>query len=141
MSQLISLNAAMKTRLSARRLGVAALVAVLTIALPGCGSSQPSSDETNTDARRLRSLVGDLIDNSDDLPTLGAKFSRAAPPNAALLAKVRQYSLSLVEPIEVNGNLATFRVRVRQGQQERGEVKWTAVKEAGGWKLRATPLP
>jgi hypothetical protein len=131
---------AARARLSIRH-GPALILALLAIALPACGPPKSDSEESNADVRVLKSLVGNLVDYSDDLSTLSEKFSKKCPPSQALLAKVRQYSLSLVEPVEVNGDAATFRVRVRQGQQERGEVKWTAVKEAGGWKLKTTPLP
>lgn len=104
----------------------------------GC-SSQPRQEES-PDVSAVSDLVYDLPDLAGHPNRFQQLFTADAAPSAAQRQRYSAVFLRLAKPPTFAGQQATLTVEVTSDDQK-STVEWTAVKEAGGWKLSSAPLP
>ena len=103
----------------------------------GCGQGEYEP----TDADRLSGLVSSLSDAAGDAEAFRSFFAEGAAPPESERARYKSYNYYAESP-KISGDSATAATSVKDFNGNAiGEVSWSAVREAGQWKLKAAPLP
>ena len=109
----------------------------------GCdfGSNSKVSRPDNSDEAVLRAALGNLTEFTKNIGAMKQLYASGVTVTAKEQKEMRGKQFKLAEPVSIKaeGNTATFKVLVRQGENET-TVEWTAVKESDTWKLQKTPV-
>jgi hypothetical protein len=117
------------------------LIATGLLSASGCERQQHASAPPNPDAAQIIAVITSVSDSSDTLTKLSRKYAKEAQPNEAQRKQLFKCSYSIDGPVKIDGNTATAKVKIKQGDQERGSAEWTVIKDGEIWKLKSTPMP
>jgi hypothetical protein len=118
------------------------LLAMAPVALAGCGRGGGLTGPDADDRRAITELVNG-IEGTNNPRAAARLFAQGSLPPPDRLRALARYSVTTSGSAKVSGDTATARIKLVENRtgQESGEVEWSFVKEAGAWKIKATPLP
>lgn len=116
-------------------------IATGLLCVSGCERQQHAPEPANPDVGQVIAVITSVPDSSDTLTKLSHKYVKDAQPNESLRKQMFKCSYSIDGPIKLDGTTATAKVKIKQGDQERGTAEWTVVKDGEIWKLKSTPMP
>jgi hypothetical protein len=86
-------------------------------------------------------LVANLPDSANKPDRWQLQFAAGAAPNDVDRPKYGKLMLHATDA-KLTGETGTVKVLVEDVNGTKlGEVEWTVVQEAGGWKIKSAPLP
>jgi hypothetical protein len=105
----------------------------------GCGGSQKGGPPP---VDQVKMLVANLPDAASRPDRWQTPFATGMAPAESERAKYSKLGIHATDA-KLDGDNGTVKVLVEDAMTgtKVGEVEWTVVKENGGWKIKAAPLP
>ena len=122
------------------------LTVFASAALSGCGSKTENAagaPSDKSDEGQILRVIWMVNDDKSTGGTLKRHFAEGLKLSAADLKKFAAYAIDIKGKPKVNGDTATATIafKLERGETDAGEKEWEFVKESGGWKIKAAPLP
>jgi len=113
----------------------AGLLLWLTVVV-GC-----SGNEFGTPSDELAQFIAGVADSAGNPETFQAIFAAGTTPDESERSKYGSHAF-WAKNVSISGDMATVTVEVSDSDDRViSELEWTAVQEAGQWKLKTAPLP